>query len=217
VTAEGTNRDRVYEDISATQNQLMELLQPLARKRANPSQSLRQNQSPMDDNEMPAIVRLGVNDFEANSLRRKQTFLGEKPLYAANADYEAEFADFDALGEIVYKVTRVASTKITSIAWKLSDGMREHAKSKCQFTAARLLMNKARDLAGRLGLHDIRTVSIHERSPRQLQEFQGASIKSEDMIMHDELGDELMNEPALQFEPRTLGLHVDLEGEFEAF
>jgi hypothetical protein len=212
----------VSEEIRSSQNDLMALLRPLTQYQNDHTQSANETQVPLTSPATPAIVRLGVNTFKANSHRTRQTILGEKPLYEASAEYEAEFADFDALGTIILGLTRTPRTRITSLKWKLSDTAREEAISKCQRDGTRMLSTKAWDTARTLGLRDVRAVEVHEKESDRRWERSQVLLDRDHFYSHDELGGfaayRMVDEAArVEFEPQTLGYEVHLEGRFEAF
>ena len=224
IKAEGSSQQRVADEIKASQDNIMDMLRPLSEAPfevvASGETNFTQHQTGQVSES--AIVNLGVNTFNAASPYSQQTIFGEKPIYVAKVDVQAEFASLEALGYVIAKLLRTPRVRIESLMWKLSDDSKAAALSKCQRGAAQNLGGKAVDFATTLGLPNVRPVSINERP--HSNRVDRIRMRGRNMFEHDEY-DMLTTatEPLptyqerTQFEARTLQFEVELDGEFQAW
>lgn len=213
--SEGPQQDSVSEEVKTSQAELMRLLRPLSQSETakNGSQTLLTPE--------PPIVDLSVNTFKANSHRRRSTIFGEKPIYEASIETEAEFADFDALGHVIAKLSQTPRLAFNWMTWKLKDETRDDAISRCQQDAARKLMRNVRDYTSLMGLEHVRAKSVREN--RRLKNEGVVLSKMEaDFGGHYEADFGILPDPhsvqdAIEFEPKTFEIRAELVAEFDVW
>ena len=219
LSAKGLKQDRVSKDLKATHDEVMNFLRPLT-----------EIQSMTDGNQtnitsLPPIVDLSVDAFKADSRRRTSTMFGEKPLYEASTDIEAEFADVNALGRIIARLSRTPRVDFDWLKWKLSDEARKDVISRCKQEAGNKLMQTVQDYTKPMGFERARPKDIREHI--QTGNDQVLLSRMQDQFWaHAELAFDAMDETdkgrndvqfVYDFEPKTLQIQTELCGDFEVW
>ena len=220
-SSEGLKQAKVADEIQSSHNEVMGMLRPLT------AEGLLPNGSQTTENINPAIVGLRVNTFKADTRRKTPSFWGgDKPVYEASVEFEAEFADFQALGQVVAKLTRTKRIQIRWLKWMLKEETRAQAISKCQQDVGYKLYTKVKDFVEPMGLHHARPIQIWEKGVIH-EKSMVKTMSSHDFVTHDEEdGLFATTEASLKssksqevhdFEPREIEIRSDLEATFEAW
>ncbi|KAL9106039.1 MAG: hypothetical protein Q9227_008882 [Pyrenula ochraceoflavens] len=200
VSAIGSSRESVSEEVIAASNRLQDMLRP-----HNPQTS-----------EGIAAPDAAITHWAMNTLRTyhyDRTDRDNKPLareYHCSTKINIKFQDFKLLGEIATALASMPNVDVPNISWRVTDATREALGSQARKEAVQDAVTKARDFASVVSDKEPKAVLIEERHSSQTTSSHMRRLKGQRMQAATGEGES----NGLSFEPEDVQLSTNVHVKF---